>query len=674
MRADETPSTTLIFAPEFLKQLEECVKSPVTVDDFVAANSSNFYRLQQVPTDALTGSDLRGESTSTALSLNSGSSTTYIYDELDNLLSVSQGTQSRTYTYDKLSRLTSYTTPETGPSGSSSGTTNIAYNNPDGTLCAGDPSEPCQVTDPLGVVTTFTYDRLNRLTTESYSDGKTPTVTYCYDGNNSTCLSGFTSTNGAGRRTAMKDGSGATGWAYNIAGDVTTKQRTTNNVTQTFTYVPNLDGSVSSITYPSNRTISYSYSNAQRPISAIDSLNGFPYATGAKYAPTGALSSVLHGASGGFQGISETYTYNSRMQLTGILDSSNVGTILNLSYSLAQASGNNGNIASITNNLDNTRTQTFAYDALNRLASAQSQATSGTNCWGVSLGLDTLGNLASLTPTKCSGGGNLSASINAKNRITNSGFLYDADGRMTSDGAHAYAYDAEDRLTTAGGVTYSYDGNGLRVMKSSGTIDWRGAGGSTLVETDLTGTLQNEYIFFGGARIARRDSSGNVFFNFTDHLGNVRAVASAAGIVCYQADFTPYGSELTPAGFTNSCTPNYRFTGYEYDSETQNYYAVARIYNPSLGRFLSTDPIEGSAGDSQSWNKYAYVGNNPANLTDPAGMDGGGWNPLIVSIRFWHHQGPRHLGVGGTGVAISSDFTIKRVELLRPLQITQAAS
>jgi hypothetical protein len=48
----------------------------------------------------------------------------------------------------------------------------------------------------------------------------------------------------------------------------------------------------------------------------------------------------------------------------------------------------------------------------------------------------------------------------------------------------------------------------------------RGAGGSTIVESDLSGNLQNEYVFFNGARIARRDSSGNVYYNFADHLGN----------------------------------------------------------------------------------------------------------------------------------------------------------
>jgi len=106
-----------------------------------------------------------------------------------------------------------------------------------------------------------------------------------------------------------------------------------------------------------------------------------------------------------------------------------------------------------------------------------------------------------------------------------------------------------------------------------------------LIETDLSGNLQNEYIFFNGARIARRDTSGNVFYSFADHLGSTRVVTNVSGTPCYPADFTPYGGELTPVGFTNSCTPNSRFTGYAYDSETQDDYATCRYYSSNLPGF-----------------------------------------------------------------------------------------
>src|SRR5262249_46448852 len=154
------------------------------------------------------------------------------------------------------------------------------------------------------------------------------------------------------------------------------------------------------------------------------------------------------------------------------------------------------------------------------------------------------------------------------------------------------------------------DGHGQRVMKSGGTIFWRGAGGNTLAETDLAGNLSTEYIFFAGSRLAAKDAAGNISYFFYDHLGSTRAAATSSGSVCYKADYTPYGGELTPSGFTNTCTPKYRFQGYEWDSETQLFYANSRYYSPRLGRFLTVDPIGGEPGSSQSWNSYSFVRND----------------------------------------------------------------
>jgi RHS repeat-associated protein len=65
-----------------------------------------------------------------------------------------------------------------------------------------------------------------------------------------------------------------------------------------------------------------------------------------------------------------------------------------------------------------------------------------------------------------------------------------------------------------------------------------------------------------------------------------------------------------------------RFTGYERDIESELDFAEARYYNPMHGRFTSVDP--GGAGafaeNPQTWNAYAYVGNNPINITDPTGL------------------------------------------------------
>jgi RHS repeat-associated protein len=79
-----------------------------------------------------------------------------------------------------------------------------------------------------------------------------------------------------------------------------------------------------------------------------------------------------------------------------------------------------------------------------------------------------------------------------------------------------------------------------------------------------------------------------------------------------------------------------KYTGHERDSLASNPntldYMHARYYNPTAGRFLSVDPVLGNPSIPQSWNRYAYVQNNPINRTDPKGLcgEGGGFVGPVV--------------------------------------------
>jgi RHS repeat-associated protein len=110
-----------------------------------------------------------------------------------------------------------------------------------------------------------------------------------------------------------------------------------------------------------------------------------------------------------------------------------------------------------------------------------------------------------------------------------------------------------------------------------------------------------------------------VYYYFEDHLGTSRVIVQAGqNTACYEADFYPYGGERV---VTNTCPQNYKFTGKERDSETQNDYFGARFYESNLGRFMSPDPENAGAlaSDPQSWNMYSYGRNNPLRYTDPTG-------------------------------------------------------
>ncbi len=78
----------------------------------------------------------------------------------------------------------------------------------------------------------------------------------------------------------------------------------------------------------------------------------------------------------------------------------------------------------------------------------------------------------------------------------------------------------------------------------------------------------------------------------------------------------PYGE----VWYSTGTTTKYRFTSYERDAESGNDYAMYRYHANRLGRFLSTDPVDGLPSNPQSLNRYAYTMNDPVNLTDPNGL------------------------------------------------------
>ena len=283
---------------------------------------------------------------------------------------------------------------------------------------------------------------------------------------------------------------------------------------------------------------------------------------------------------------------------------------------------------------------------MNRLTSAQSQATSGADCWGQSIpstGYDRFGNLLTINSTQCSSPA-LSLSVSNKNRVTNTGFTYDNGGNETFDGLYSYTWDGESHLKSANGVNYTYDGDLRRVEKSNGKLYWYSTSGQVLEETDPSGNLLNDYIWVGGLRFARRDASGNVYYYLTDALGTTRGMLlNSNTTLCYDADFYPFGGEKV---FTNTCAQNYKFTGLERDAESGLDDTLYRKYSSNLGRWLEADPVRGRISDPQSLNRYAYALNRPCTLTDALGLCG--QNP--VAQGYWDADNVQlRPGVGGGG-------------------------
>ncbi|MCD4751015.1 MAG: RHS domain-containing protein, partial [Thermoanaerobaculales bacterium] len=161
----------------------------------------------------------------------------------------------------------------------------------------------------------------------------------------------------------------------------------------------------------------------------------------------------------------------------------------------------------------------------------------------------------------------------------------------------------------------------LRIKKITGgevVVYIRDPAGNVLAEYDGANTLLAEYVYANERQVAKvepGDGADSFRFFHADHLGTALVITDESGAQTWRGEYFPFGEEYSSQG-----TPNrYRFTQRETDQATGLSYMRARYYNPHLGRFLSVDPIGGSLGGSQSWNRYSYVLNNPVKYTDPTG-------------------------------------------------------
>jgi RHS repeat-associated protein len=439
--------------------------------------------------------------------------TSYSYNALDNLLSVTQsGSRQRSFSYDSLSRLTQANNPE-------SGTINYTYDANGNMLTK---------VDARPVTTTYCYDALNRMLGKRYASAtcplSSPDVFYVYDLTQTSW--GEPTPNSIGRLSwAVANnsvGCSGTVLGYDPMGRIvhhsTSSPVNCGIVAYVTTATYDLAGDMASLIYPSGRKVTYQYNGVMQPTQVrFDSFNGtqvgYNYLSSASYAPTGGPASMTLGS-----GAVETECYNNLLQPGNVAIASGGFTWLNRTYNFypsgsggcsAGSGGNNGNVMTIADNLQANRTQTFGYDNLNRISTAQSAATSGPDCWGQSFGYDAWANLLTETVTKCSGT-QLSVGVNSQNRITNSGITYDPSGDMLTDGVNTYTYDGENRISTVNGTgsTYTYDPEGQRVLKQ-------------------TGGTTNEYVYFNSQPIAERSASGV----WTDYIfAGSRRLASSTGI------------------------------------------------------------------------------------------------------------------------------------------------
>lgn len=210
--------------------------------------------------------------------------------------------------------------------------------------------------------------------------------------------------------------------------------------------------------------------------------------------------------------------------------------------------------------------------------------------------------------------------------ITAATFTYNDNGQRTamtpaSGPATTYGWTRSGQLASfsvAGGSvdeSYTYDGDGLRQTKTtSGSRTheaWDVSSGTPLMIADgptayVTGP--------GGLPVEQITAGGTVRWFSHDQHGSTTALTNASGTTVQSYKYDAYG-QLTSA--TPTVENPFQYAGQYTDAATGLQYLRARYYDPSTGQFLSRDPIE-----DQTFEPYAYAGNNPANAIDPSGLFG----------------------------------------------------
>jgi RHS repeat-associated protein len=581
---------------------------------------------------SLTGSGTCGQ-TNTA----TGYWTKYTYDLLNDLTGVSQNAQgtaqTRSYAYDDLRRMTSETNPE-------SGSTATTYTYDTDSTCGTSKGDLVKKTDQVGNTICYAYDALHRLKSATYPSGSyasvTPSRYLVYD---SATVNSVVMANVKARLAEAYTCTGSCtskitdlGFSYTVRGQASDVYESTPHSSAyyhvTASYwangAPNVLSNLTGLP-----TITYGVDGEGRVYSASASSGQNPLST-TSYNPASEPTAVNFGSSDSDSFTYDTnsdrmtkYTFSVNSQsVVGTLTWNSIGTLETLA---------------ITDAFNSTNAQTCSYthDDLSRIASD--------NCgsgWSQTFTYDAFGNISksgtqSFLPT-------YSASTNRMTSIGSNTPTYDANGSVMNDFLNTYAWDSNGRPVTVDTVGVTYDALGRMVEQNkSGTYSEivYGPFGTKLAIMQGT-TLQQAFVSLTGGTAAVYNSSGLAYYRHSDWIGSSRFASTPTRTKYYDGAYGPFGEAYAQSG-----TTDLSFTGMNQDTASNVYDFPAREYGIQ-GRWPSPDPaglLAADPADPTSWDRYAYVRNNPLSLVDPFGLSTQTTDGMIVGTTdgevMWTDQG-----------------------------------
>ena len=241
------------------------------------------------------------------------------------------------------------------------------------------------------------------------------------------------------------------------------------------------------------------------------------------------------------------------------------------------------------------------------------------------------------------------ADANWKDKLTSydgKAITYDAIGNplsyrdgMTMTWKNGKQLTALQKGTTA--VSYTYDASGTRATKTVNGVKhtYQYVNGKLIYETRGDKSFHYYYDATGNLTAIkyRLSPTGGEYSYYVTHnwRGDINGIYNGYGNLVAQYEYDSWGNVLSVKNSSGAeiTDPNnvgllnpFRLRGYYLDTETGLYYLNNRYYDPATGRFINADIMLGANDDLNTYNLFAYCGNNPVNRYDSNGMS---WEDFI---------------------------------------------